>query len=180
MRFFEMARVTVGDRAAPRAPKRTSPLSLLSLILLVLFIMEIAVLFLLDRLEGLPSPLQVFLDSGMLLALVFPALYFFAFRPLGLQIADRMRAEEDLRRAQGELEQRVLERTSELEAANAALQKEAAERKLAEEEREDLVAALQEKVAELNAMQTRLQNFVGAVTHDLRTPLTAVLGYAHS
>lgn len=49
-------------------------------------------------------------------------------------VTQQVRAEEALRRARDELEQRVHERTAELEAANVALQVEVTERKLAEEE----------------------------------------------
>lgn len=163
----------------------SSPVSLLLLVLAILFIMETSVMVLLDRLEGLPSPLHIFLDSTLMLGLVLPGLYFLMYRPLRQQIAERTQAEENLKRAHAELEHRVLERTAELAAANAALEKEAAERNLVQQERELLLDAVQDKARELDATvvqlqetQDRVQDFVRGVTHDLRTPLTGVLGHA--
>lgn len=51
-----------------------------------------------------------------------------------LDISDRKHAEDKLKAAHGELERRVEERTAELAAANIALEKEVAERQLAEHE----------------------------------------------
>lgn len=61
----------------------------------------------------------------------------------------------EVKRLNEGLERRVRQRTKELEAANLELRKEVAERKQLEEQREDLLRA---------------------VSHDLRNPLTAVLG----
>lgn len=46
-------------------------------------------------LPPLSTPLEVFLDSTLLLALLAPTLYFFLFRPLIMNITERKRAEKD-------------------------------------------------------------------------------------
>lgn len=69
----------------------------------------------------------------------------------------RKRMEEELRRSHELLEQRVRERTSELMGANAALRREVAERKRAEEARDE---------------------FLSVAAHELKTPLTSLRGFA--
>ncbi|MBS1829853.1 MAG: PAS domain S-box protein [Acidobacteria bacterium] len=79
---------------------------------------------------------------------------------IGIQlgrVVERKRAEGQLRQAHAELETRVEERTTELAAANDALQKEVEERRKAEALKDELVAT---------------------VSHELRTPLSSLLGFA--
>ena len=59
-----------------------------------------------------------------------------------VDISERKRAEEDLRRVHDELESRVQERTSALDRALGALRNEMAERRHAEEERQQIAARL--------------------------------------
>jgi C4-dicarboxylate-specific signal transduction histidine kinase len=84
----------------------------------------------------------------------------------------RKRAEEALRKAQAELEQRVKERTIELSRANELLRAEIVERKRAEYElwRLQLEMGRVERLAALGKM-------TGAIAHELGTPLNSVLGY---
>jgi PAS domain S-box-containing protein len=71
-------------------------------------------------------------------------------------ITARKQAEEALRRAHQELEQRVRERTAELSQANRVLELEIDERKRAEQELAELIGALESTVQELNRSNKKL------------------------
>jgi signal transduction histidine kinase len=79
-----------------------------------------------------------------------------ANRELQWEIAERSRAEEAVRRLNEELEQRVQDRTAQLEATNKELQNEILERQHMERQR---------------------QEFLTMLTHDIRNPLGVILGY---
>jgi PAS domain S-box-containing protein len=74
-------------------------------------------------------------------------------------IEERRAAEEALRRAHEELEQRVVERTAELVQANAILKQYA---------------------ADLEARNSELDAFAHTVAHDLKSPLATLVGYAEA
>jgi signal transduction histidine kinase len=84
-----------------------------------------------------------------------------------------------LKQAYGEMEQRVLERTSELDASNRALQAEVVERQRAEDERAVLFEREQAARFEAEAMNRMKDEFLGTLSHELRTPLNAILGWTH-
>ena len=73
---------------------------------------------------------------------------------------------DNLQRYAVELEQRVKERTAELEQSNAALE---AERTLIEQR-------VQERTAELAQASRMKDEFLAAMGHELRTPLNGILG----
>ncbi|HWZ43284.1 MAG TPA: ATP-binding protein [Candidatus Saccharimonadales bacterium] len=81
---------------------------------------------------------------------------------LAQQVAERQRAEEELRRSQDELEVRVEDRTTDLARANDALQMQIVDRLRAERAAE---AANQAK-----------SQFLANMSHEIRTPMNGIIG----
>lgn len=79
---------------------------------------------------------------------------------IGRDITERKQAEEALRRAHDELEQRVQERTAELVHANAVLEKEILERKQAEKRVMSLGRILEESLNEIYVFDAETLRFV--------------------
>jgi signal transduction histidine kinase/CheY-like chemotaxis protein len=85
------------------------------------------------------------------------------------EIRERRLIEEELRRSQALLEQRVAERTSELREANDQLRMEVRERLRTEADLRDALLAA-------NAATRAKAEFLANMSHEIRTPLNAVLG----
>jgi CheY-like chemotaxis protein len=99
---------------------------------------------------------------------------------------ERKRGQSALRKANDELEARVEERTAELSDANRRLQREIAERKLAERQALESNQQLMDALAELRAMQQdlvrreryqALGHMANGIAHEFNNVLTPIVGY---
>ena len=98
----------------------------------------------------------------------------FVRRRIGSMVGALRRTGIQLRRANGELEMRVQERTAELEQTNTRLRSEVLDHQQAKRHLEQSRYHLEEKSRHLERVNTELQQFVHVISHDLKAPVRAV------
>ena len=96
---------------------------LVTLIVLAVFFGEVLVMFILPLLPSIPIWGQAFVDAGLLILFVSPALYFGLFRSLIQQLEERQKISRELGKHRNHLEELVAERTTDLSVANEMLTK---------------------------------------------------------
>jgi signal transduction histidine kinase/CheY-like chemotaxis protein len=119
--LFKVDSSTPGWQTGELSTSYQSPFYLLFLIVISIFAAEAVVMLFLSVFPPISRMGEAIFDSSLLIMLISPVLYLFAFRPLIQNITERNRVEGELRKARDELEQKVKERTSELMKANDQL-----------------------------------------------------------
>ena len=86
-------------------PYTLSPARLVIIIFALVFIIEVLIMISLFSFTGIPRWITAFIDATVLTVLLFPALYFFVFRPIVLHMEEREKAEDTLREREKFLQQ---------------------------------------------------------------------------
>ncbi len=83
-----------------RSLAHTSPVRLLLLICVTILVTHSVAMLSIHRHAGVPPWIQSLGESVLLVVVLFPALYFFSFRPLIAQSAERLKAEANMRESE--------------------------------------------------------------------------------
>ena len=94
-----------------------SPVRMLVVLMCTVFLAELSIMFVLGRLMPLPEWIGNLLDAFVLTALLFPALYYWIFRPMTLLIEKHSEAEAELLEIRDLLEHIAETRAQELQSA---------------------------------------------------------------
>ena len=113
----------------PVTPMGLRPIQLLAITIVGIFLAEVIAMIIISFLGTMEYTWQTLVDALIMVAIVFPVLYFLSFRPLLTNLNQRDLALAELRELQLDLEQRVEQRTTDLNQANRSLENEIAERK---------------------------------------------------
>jgi PAS domain S-box-containing protein len=120
-----------------------TPARLLVVTMASVFVIEAMVMFSLSFIDNLPPYLEIAVDSVLLSFLVFPALFFYLYRPMVLHIKLREDTEKLLKETNENLGVCVEERTAELICTNKLLEKENHERRQSDEKLNEQLIFLQ-------------------------------------
>lgn len=113
-----------------------SPLSLVAVLAVSIFVIELVVMVLLDQLKVVirfSETSEMLLDATTLTLCLFLIMYYFLFKPQLQLIREFRDNEQEMRAGKQQLEQKIIDRTQELNEAVRTLLKENTERRLAEE-----------------------------------------------
>lgn len=102
------------------SPDNVSPLRMLIILMCTVFFAELSIMVVLDWIIPIPEWIENILDAFVLTALLFPALYYWIFRPMTLLIEKHKLAEAELLEIRDLLEHIDNARVQELQSAKIA------------------------------------------------------------